>query len=579
MSGDTKISRAYPSGQYKCDDHHNEINLESHLLSHSNKLALIIGNDAFTNQFAEYCSFKLSMKAIEKTLEIASSFHVMDSDEFKGREDWKNNLIHSPFYTNKEHKYRYKVQTIDYFYYFINCNHFNLMQTLKLIDYANKINVSCIVIITNCFTTHQQSNIHQIESYLLHNNVNYIIFKVHSMYLPNDTDMSANHDIALLIHQIIKNRNDDQGIIANIFNDQMSVLHFDDIIPYIAVSVFYDRLYGQTYNVKSSNIYSAKYLQNKIKNLVQSRDQRTNGGRLVVVSSPKFNCHFLGDSNRFIPETPMDDILSVIYLDLQRNQDLIAQKREVEDIYTKSAVLCDNRFDDSMIDIVLNFMINLDQQWQFQLFVGKTTKELWANNEYLSPYIKTGKIILDELENYFDENPLEYYQNINFWKAIKHEKILIFQTDSVLCSNSKFRVEDFLQFDFVGAPWKVRDKEFNGRVGNGGLSLRTKSVMIHLLETYPPHEQLEELRNLNEDCYLNKFIALLPGVHLPTYRIAKRFAMETDLYGLHGHDISAGVHRHFVKDEKDWNSLVYRCVEFNLTFNRVKFGRSPNLMG
>ena len=202
---------------------------------------------------------------------------------------------------------------------------------------------------------------------------------------------------------------------------------------------------------------------------------------------------------------------------------------------------------------------------------------LWQNHPYLYPYFQTNKIIIDIVDNYYENEPLEYFNNIQFWKAIKYEKILIFQRDSVLCSKSKYRVEDFLEYDYVGAPWLVKDTQFNGRVGNGGLSLRSKSVMIQLLTMYPQKEQLEEFRKLNEDCYLNKFIALLPGVHLPRYLTAKRFAIEMDWHGLYGKNIAAGIHRHHFKDHKDWNSLFDRCAELNFTRKRVKFGYQPNL--
>jgi hypothetical protein len=53
------------------------------------------------------------------------------------------------------------------------------------------------------------------------------------------------------------------------------------------------------------------------------------------------------------------------------------------------------------------------------------------------------------------------------------EWLLVFQTDSILCANSRQNLNDFLDYDWVGAPWNP-----NGRFGgNGGLSLRRVSAI------------------------------------------------------------------------------------------------------
>ncbi len=62
----------------------------------------------------------------------------------------------------------------------------------------------------------------------------------------------------------------------------------------------------------------------------------------------------------------------------------------------------------------------------------------------------------------------------NFWQAMHAEKVLVFQVDSVLCSRSSFTIDDFLAFDYIGAPWVHADHI----VGNGGLSLRSVDKMM-----------------------------------------------------------------------------------------------------
>jgi hypothetical protein len=41
-----------------------------------------------------------------------------------------------------------------------------------------------------------------------------------------------------------------------------------------------------------------------------------------------------------------------------------------------------------------------------------------------------------------------------FWLSIPAEHILIFQADSLLCEHSLWTVHDFLQYDYVGSPWR-----------------------------------------------------------------------------------------------------------------------------
>ena len=62
-----------------------------------------------------------------------------------------------------------------------------------------------------------------------------------------------------------------------------------------------------------------------------------------------------------------------------------------------------------------------------------------------------------------------------FWEQFEPaHRVLIFQADSILCSNSKLSVDDFLEFDLAGAPIAPQF----GRGYNGGLSLRNPKLML-----------------------------------------------------------------------------------------------------
>ena len=108
----------------------------------------------------------------------------------------------------------------------------------------------------------------------------------------------------------------------------------------------------------------------------------------------------------------------------------------------------------------------------------------------------------------------EYGYNIlltskEFWQQIPYDKVLIFQHDSRLLRKG---VEDFLQWDYVGAPWLWQ--KFGG---NGGLSLRTKSVMLEIIKANPYESTMG-----NEDVYFCN--SMHRNVN---YKLAPRYVCES----------------------------------------------------
>ena len=84
---------------------------------------------------------------------------------------------------------------------------------------------------------------------------------------------------------------------------------------------------------------------------------------------------------------------------------------------------------------------------------------------------KKTKIVIPEV------NSLKNYNRVLtdscFWMLfMKYERVLICHMDSGLLRTG---IEEFLPWDYVGAPWKF---QHNG--GNGGLSLRNPNVMIEI---------------------------------------------------------------------------------------------------
>lgn len=72
-----------------------------------------------------------------------------------------------------------------------------------------------------------------------------------------------------------------------------------------------------------------------------------------------------------------------------------------------------------------------------------------------------------------------------------HYIVKTFQTDSIILSENKEKINSFLQYDYVGAPWT------NQNIGNGGLSLRNKNKMIEIIQHKPT------IYNQNEDIFFS----------------------------------------------------------------------------
>jgi hypothetical protein len=127
------------------------------------------------------------------------------------------------------------------------------------------------------------------------------------------------------------------------------------------------------------------------------------------------------------------------------------------------------------------------------------------------------------------------------------EHALLFQTDSILCANSPLRMEDFLRFDFIGAPIDPslgRDDEGM----NGGLSLRNRSLTLDIVNRWSwkkereiapdpmlPNVAYEDQWFYKKMKYINEEATRTNSnekglVKLPTQEEAMKFAVETLWY-------------------------------------------------
>ena len=141
-------------------------------------------------------------------------------------------------------------------------------------------------------------------------------------------------------------------------------------------------------------------------------------------------------------------------------------------------------------------------------------------------------ILLREIRRNKDLNGL--FQACTFWKTVQADIVLVAQMDAVMCP-SKYSLDDFLQFPYIGAPWprgmgKAKDKRLSSKRygGNGGFSLRHKRVMLQCCDPSVSLDSLEtSRRRRNEDLFYMRCLRRLKfGVRLG---VAGSFAVETML--------------------------------------------------
>lgn len=100
-----------------------------------------------------------------------------------------------------------------------------------------------------------------------------------------------------------------------------------------------------------------------------------------------------------------------------------------------------------------------------------------------------------------------------FWEAIPYDKVLIFQHDSRLLRKG---VEEFLQWDFVGAPWKWQQWGCNG-----GCSLRQKETMLQIIKTNSYNQRVHG----NEDVFFSNIMQTFK-MNLAPREVCERFGVE-----------------------------------------------------
>ena len=155
-------------------------------------------------------------------------------------------------------------------------------------------------------------------------------------------------------------------------------------------------------------------------------------------------------------------------------------------------------------------------------------------------------VYINKIKNRNDYNKFIIY---DLYKYVDSERVMIIQWGGFPI-NSKHWSEEFLNYDYIGAPWFFESLIYKHKVGNGGFSIRSKRLCEFTAKNERFVRKISRSNNLleygynfnaedNLICIINKVLLETSGFCFAPFEIAKKFSAETepyskDHYGFHG---------------------------------------------
>lgn len=239
-----------------------------------------------------------------------------------------------------------------------------------------------------------------------------------------------------------------------------------------------------------------------------------------------------------------------------RHIDLITKKK-ITDLKTSldnEVVLIEFRILPHLEFLLLNTILKLGNTWSYTIVCGIDNYEFM--NLLASKISSNIKIIKLEYNNININKYNEILTSAVFWNLFIGSKILIWQEDSCIFQSN---INEFINWDYIGAAWPRNDNSYG--VGNGGLSLRTKSMMIDIINKEKPEDTQTyynyEYNIIPEDVYFTTNMIKHKIGKLAIKNEAIKFSDEQFQYSN-----SFGGHNFFTHN-KNWKELMYSRVISN----------------
>ncbi|CAN8096110.1 unnamed protein product [Discula destructiva] len=222
------------------------------------------------------------------------------------------------------------------------------------------------------------------------------------------------------------------------------------------------------------------------------------------------------------------------------------------------AIIIESDMIPNLIPLMLHFATVLGPSWGIILF---TLAKGWV--EPLSPafqrHLAAGRI---EVRFLPPATELTSSQAVSrfltapwLWEQVENApRVLLFQSDSVLCSRSQAAVEDYFAYDLVGAPILA----VYGQGYNGGLSIRNPRTFLNVTREVDFAASGHEF----EDQFFYQELKKM-GAPMPAEAVAKTFAVETIYY-----ETPLGYHQPHRWQAENMGDIEEWCPEVKMLIGR-----------
>ena len=258
------------------------------------------------------------------------------------------------------------------------------------------------------------------------------------------------------------------------------------------------------------------------------------------------------------------------------NRDKVSRLKNVNEYQYKS-VFIEFRNIPHIETIILNTVYQLERsmerQWKHMILCGNLNYTLCKR---ITDFVNAvfGYEIMTVYKFNIDNLTQDTYSKMlltpKFWNLISLsneknylDRVLIYQEDSFMFNG--YRIKEFLEYDYIGAPW-IKDERHNSyNVGNGGFSLRNPKIMLEIATRICNKSDYD----IPEDVYFTKKMLEYNLGKLATWDVAKGFSTELISHNM-DKELPVGGHKWWWSmNYQDCKKLLSKSLKY--LNNKIKF--------
>ncbi|KAI1331145.1 hypothetical protein F5Y16DRAFT_395580 [Xylariaceae sp. FL0255] len=234
---------------------------------------------------------------------------------------------------------------------------------------------------------------------------------------------------------------------------------------------------------------------------------------------------------------------------------------------SKVALLIEARPLPHLVPQILHMIAVVPPDWRF-VFIGSNQSVASVARSYATKHQQAvGKLDLLVLPTPWNITSREHVArtltDMRFYDEFLPgvEWLLKYEYDSILCANSAISLNEWLHWDWAGAP-KVPDDRFSG---NGGLSLRRVSAIRRVLKFQERYND-----TIPEDEWFGGRVYILPGAKVAAGtdgQLAVEDLYIPDAMGYHVRDGGRGIADAVWKDPAQRKVILDYCPEISLVMD------------